>query len=315
MCGKPVVCEEESVGNKVDNVFDIKSVEKKGQKTTVEIPLTTVHPPTGIDVGNQVDISETSTVTDGSERIFTTMQLGNSSLLRLSLELGDTPLMAAVDTAAEVTIISDKVFESLKKKPPMLRETVMHAAGRGMKMKTLVVGPVKLRIGTKLYETDVYVAPIDDDMLLGLNFMEAYSVTVDLEKLTFNIGGEMLEMSPGPRRSIPVVSKVVIGKRTVVPPHSVVHVQAKLENQLERYIIEPCDEHLPILIPRCLYNNQDKPSICLVNASDRYYTLKKNSVIAKAEVVNEIEPSVSTNQITEVSEGGHVELSPEIRQL
>ncbi|VDI34907.1 Hypothetical predicted protein [Mytilus galloprovincialis] len=304
VCGKPEVCEEESVGNKVDNVFDIKSVEKKGQKTTVEIPLTTVHPPTGIDVGNQVDISETSTVTDGSERIFTTMQLGNSSLLRLSLELGDTPLVAAVDTAAEVTIISDKVFESLKKKPPMLRETVMHAAGRGMKMKTLVVGPVKLRIGTKLYETDVYVAPIDDDMLLGLNFMVAYSVTVDLEKLTFNIGGEMLEMSPGPRRSIPVVSKVVIGKRTVVPPHSVVHVQAKLENQLERYIIEPCDEHLPILIPRCLYNNQDKPSICLVNASDRYYTLKKNSVIAKAEVVNEIEPSVSTNQITKLVKEG-----------
>ncbi|VDI80332.1 Hypothetical predicted protein [Mytilus galloprovincialis] len=291
VCGKPVVCEEESVGNKVDNVFDINSVEK-GQKTTVEIPLTTVHPPKGIDVGNQVDISETSTVTDGSERIFTTMQLGNSSLLRLSLELGDTPLVAAVDTAAEVTIISDKVFESLKKKPPMLRETVMHAAGRGMKMKTLVVGPVKLRIGTKLYETDVYVAPIDDDMLLGLNFMVAYGVTVDLEKLTFNIGGEMLEMSPGPKRSIPVVSKVVIGKRTVVPPHSVVHVQAKLENQLERYIIEPCDEHLPILIPRCLYNNQDKPSICLVNASDRYYTLKKNSVIAKAEVVNEIEHHV-----------------------
>ncbi|CAG2211269.1 tatD [Mytilus edulis] len=182
VCGKPEVCEEESVGNKVDNVFDIKSVEKKGQKTTVEIPLTTVHPPTGIDVGNQVDISETSTVTDGSERIFTTMQLGNSSLLRLSLELGDTPLVAAVDTAAEVTIISDKVFESLKKKPPMLRETVMHAAGRGMKMKTLVVGPVKLRIGTKLYETDVYVAPIDDDMLLGLNFMVAYGVTVEVHE-------------------------------------------------------------------------------------------------------------------------------------
>ncbi|VDI04227.1 Hypothetical predicted protein [Mytilus galloprovincialis] len=230
---------------------------EKGQKTTVEIPLTTVHPPKGIDVGNQVDISETSTVTDGSERIFTTMQLGNSSLFEIELRVR--------------------------------RYTV----GGGY----------------------VYVAPIDDDMLLGLNFMVAYGVTVDLEKLTFNIGGEMLEMSPGPKRSIPVVSKVVIGKRTVVPPHSVVHVQAKLENQLERYIIEPCDEHLPILIPRCLYNHQDKPSICLVNASDRYYTLKKNSVIAKAEVVNEIEPFVSTNQITEVSEGGQVELSPEIRQL
>ncbi|VDI64187.1 Hypothetical predicted protein [Mytilus galloprovincialis] len=119
-CGKPVVCEEESVGNKNDNVFENNSVEK-GQKTTV-----------------------------------------------LSLELGDTPLVAAVDTAAEVTIISDKVFESLKKKPPMLRETVMHAAGRGMKMKTLV----------------------------GLNFMVRYGVKVDLEKITFNIGGENVRNVP-----------------------------------------------------------------------------------------------------------------------
>ncbi|VDI61791.1 Hypothetical predicted protein [Mytilus galloprovincialis] len=213
VCGKAVVCEERSVGNKVDNVFDINIRGKKGTKNNCGNTVNYGPSPKGIDVGNQVDISETSTVTDGSERIFTTMQLGNSSLLRLSLELGDTPLVAAVDTAAEVTIISDKVFESLKKKPPMLRETVMHAAGRGMKMKTLVVGPVKLRIGTKLYETDVYVAPIDDDMLLGLNFMVAYGVTVDLEKLTFNIGGEMLEMSPGPKRSIPVVSQVVIRKK------------------------------------------------------------------------------------------------------
>ncbi|CAC5388955.1 unnamed protein product [Mytilus coruscus] len=129
----------------------------------------------------------------------------------------------------------------------------------------------------------------------------AYGVTVDLEKLTFNIGGEILEMSPGPKQSIPVVSNY--------------HVNAKLENQLDNYIFEQCDEKLPILIPRCLYNYQDQPSICLVNASDVYYTLKRNSVIAKAEVVSEIEPCVSMNQITEVNDGIQVELSTPLRQL
>lgn len=91
MCGKLVVCQEESVRNKVDNVFENNSVEKegkkKGQKTTVEIPLTTINPPKGINIGNQVDISESSTVTDGSEMIFTAIQLGYSSPLRLNLAI------------------------------------------------------------------------------------------------------------------------------------------------------------------------------------------------------------------------------------
>ena len=99
----------------------------------------------------------------------------------------------------------------------MRRETIIHAAGRGMKMRTFVVGPVNLRIGSKFYETEVYVAPLDDDMLLGLNFMVAYGVTVDLEKFTFNIGGDQLEMSPGPKKTIPIVSKVVVEKWIVIP--------------------------------------------------------------------------------------------------
>ena len=58
-------------------------------------------------------------VIDGSERRLMTIQFGNSSLLRLNLELEGVPIAAAVDTAAEVTIISDKIYESFKEKPPM----------------------------------------------------------------------------------------------------------------------------------------------------------------------------------------------------
>jgi hypothetical protein len=34
----------------------------------------------------------------------------------------------------------------------------MYAAGRGMQMDTIIVGPVKLEVDSKSYCTDVYVA-------------------------------------------------------------------------------------------------------------------------------------------------------------
>jgi predicted aspartyl protease len=105
------------------------------------------------------------------------------------LKLGDALMEAVVDTAAEVTIISNEVYATLDPKPPVLRESMMHAAGRGMMVKTFVVGPVDLEIGSKSYATEVYVAPIKDDMLLGLNFMVTYGVLVDRKEHTFNIGG------------------------------------------------------------------------------------------------------------------------------
>lgn len=184
-----------------------------------------------------VHLKHEEVVRDGLERIFTTMKMGDSSILRLSLKVGNKFLEAAVDTAAEVTIISDEVYKTLETRPEVLKETTMHAAGRGMVMKTLVVGPVYLEIGSKSYATEVYVASIKDDMLLGLNFMVEYGVVVNLRDCTFIIGGEELNLSSGPKSIIPVVSKVRVEKRTVIPPFSVAHVQVKLDCPLQQYVM------------------------------------------------------------------------------
>jgi len=55
--------------------------------------------------------SEQSIKTD---RSLTFGQLGISSLLKLDLKLMNTPVKAAVDTAAEVSILSDKLYNKLK---------------------------------------------------------------------------------------------------------------------------------------------------------------------------------------------------------
>jgi hypothetical protein len=54
-----------------------------------------------------------------------------------------------------------------------------------MKIDTFIVEPVNIQIGSKFYKTELYVALIGDDMLLGLNFMVTYNVTVDMGRSTF----------------------------------------------------------------------------------------------------------------------------------
>lgn len=105
-----------------------------------------------------------------SDKTMTIFQLGSASMLRLSVIVNSRTTVAVVDTAAEATIISDKVYQSLKIKPPIRRHTFMHGAGRDMKMETFVIGPVDIRIGSCNYPSEIYVAPIDDEML-GLDFL------------------------------------------------------------------------------------------------------------------------------------------------
>lgn len=102
-------------------------------------------------------------------------------MLRLNVEVNSKDIVAVKDTGAEVTIISDKVYEMLQNKPPIKKHTVMHGAGRDMKMKTLISEPIDINIGTRTYPSEVCVAPMDNDMLLGLvlDFVRRNHVQLD----------------------------------------------------------------------------------------------------------------------------------------
>ena len=98
-------------------------------------------------------------------------QMRSASQFTMEAMVGDRTIRAVVDTAAQVTIISDRVYQSLSRKPPKIREVKLLTAGRELGMKGFVVGPVKLRLGNRWYTEEVYVAPIQEDMLLGFDLL------------------------------------------------------------------------------------------------------------------------------------------------
>ena len=77
-------------------------------------------------------------------------------------------------------------------------------------MKTFIIGPVDIGFGSRIYPFDVYVAPIDDDMLLGLDFLYKYNVVLDCSKNIFVIDEETLPMDYGKQKKVPKVSRVTV---------------------------------------------------------------------------------------------------------
>ena len=70
-------------------------------------------------------------------------QLKSASQFSMNIQVGNRCVSAVVDSAAEVSLISDKVYRSLAKPPKKLQDVTLHTAGRQMVMKGFIVGPVQ----------------------------------------------------------------------------------------------------------------------------------------------------------------------------
>jgi hypothetical protein len=137
------------------------------------------------------------------------------------------------------------------------------------------------------------VAPIEEDMLLGLDFLEANGVSLHLKEKELQIAGDVIPMSLG--TGSPLVNEkeagVFLAKGCKVLPNSVMRVGAQLsESMAGEYIVKAATKG-EILIPRTLHNGGDNPVLCLINLSDHYVEVGKGEVLAYAEeVCSNVEP-------------------------
>ena len=66
-----------------------------------------------------------------------------------------------IDTASEVTITSDKVYNSLPIKPSIVKSIALHTAGRDMSMEGYLIEPITIDIKRLQFNESLYVAPVD----------------------------------------------------------------------------------------------------------------------------------------------------------
>lgn len=63
-------------------------------------------------------------------------------------------------------------------------------------MKGFEVGPVSISLGSQVFTVEeVYVAPIDDNMFLGLDFLLEHRMVVNMDTGNLEIGHERILMN------------------------------------------------------------------------------------------------------------------------
>ncbi|CAC5395819.1 unnamed protein product [Mytilus coruscus] len=157
-----------------------------------------------------INVPEDS-VTEGPSNGFTVVgTIGTARLLRVKVQVQDKLMTALIDTGSEVTIMQDKVFDSLKEQPYVIKETLMHGAGRDMQMTCRITNPTLFRIDDLLFSHQLYIAPIDCEMLLGHDFLASNNVILNIGQgyMSINdktvklvLGGETPSAQPSVKRN------------------------------------------------------------------------------------------------------------------
>ena len=86
---------------------------------------------------------------------------------------------AVVDSAADVTIISEELYNALVEKPQVLGNEVMKLAADNKTFLAKKVGPITLQVKHKILYREIFVAPIHDYMLLGLDVLRDINARLD----------------------------------------------------------------------------------------------------------------------------------------
>ena len=270
---------ENKVASHTDN--DTNQLELDSEITCNTNHYSSLADQSGYPAGEEQDLCSDSMSTWED---ITICQLPSSSMLSVPVSLQDVKLLAVIDTAAEVTIISDSIFRELQPTPPYLKKVILHTAGRDLKMDGFVVGPVALKLGKITFPEAVYVAPIQDDMLLGLDFMLRHGVDIKLNDRCLDFRGKgqkvPIEVERMGTSKESLVKKVTIEKTVKKPPNSVIKQQCKISDLLTNYIIEP-EGDLDVIVPRLLHSAGSKPKVCLVNVTVSLIRLRQKQLVAK----------------------------------
>ena len=188
---------QEQVNSSLQGVTPIWPIEEGNQSPSLK--------------GNQSQDSEEEDSETNFGIVSICEQQTSSSALKVPVTVQGVALKSVIDTAAMVTIISDRVYRKMAVKPELLKTAILKTAGHDQKLNGQVVGPVSLKLGESLYSVLVHVAPIYEDMLLGLNFLIEHGLEINVTEQYLLVRQNKeripLEISPSPREGC-AVSKV-----------------------------------------------------------------------------------------------------------
>ena len=175
----------------------------------------------------------------------------------------DKCVSALVDTGSQVTIMNEDFFDSFTVKPKLVGTAQLRMAGDQLSPAKIIRG-ARIHINDLQFGWDVYVAPVFDSFILGIDFMRRFGIRLDLKKGTFKIGGQKVELTMEHSAESGQISSVRLKRRTVIPPNTGLDVEVTTNlNDGKEYIISPVAAISRVMVANTLYTDSRRcMSVC-----------------------------------------------------
>ena len=223
-----------------------------------------------------------------TERILREVSLSSAATIYVDVTVRKLPLRAVVDTAGQVTVLSAEVWKQIAAGQGHTEPVSLRGAAVNSRMPAHLVRQIHLSVGNQEYNWDCYVAPISDDMILGLDFLSAQHAIIDLPQskllLLDNPVAIQILSAHVPDTQ---VSRYFLRRSVVVPPHSVL--QTPLSGQpfqgATSLMVTALDVDASpgVQVVAGLTRNEEIVPILLANSSSRHIRVTPESLDIQAE--------------------------------
>ncbi|GBM24945.1 hypothetical protein AVEN_23473-1 [Araneus ventricosus] len=124
-----------------------------------------------------------------------------------------------VDTGANVTLLRTDLAQKLKEKLIYTASNISLKTATGEKTEIRGKLDASIECGSRKFHHRIYVADITDPCILGLDFLQKFNFTVDLEKNEIRTGGEEMPLFSASVQHSKSCS-VLAEKSTIIPARS-----------------------------------------------------------------------------------------------
>ena len=185
--------------------------------------------------------------------------------------------------------------KSLKRK----QEVKLKSAEKNSDMKGYKLETIDLQIDKKSYSWTIYESEIQEDFIIGLDFLLYHKAKLYLESNAVSINRSVVPaiLRREKNELSYQVSRINCAKRSVIPPYTAKVIKCEMKNPIIGEFPCEVDKKFEGVIDEATLHNTKDEIVTLVyrNNSNKYVTLKKN----EAGVAMEIEDKLDLQKVTE----------------
>ncbi|VDI11718.1 Hypothetical predicted protein [Mytilus galloprovincialis] len=229
------------------------------------------------------DTGQPPTEMSGQEQKFSIQEIFSfdknkkSKTLFIEMKVLGKTFKAVIDSAAQISVLSTSILPLLQSTIKLKEHLVLRGAGKNSKIDARYTEEIPIEIGKLKSKWRFVTANINDNIILGIDFLEKFGAVIDMANYTVHINNEAIPAVclVGNEGEEINLYRISIKKKTVVPPHSFKIVDMEIDHtQTDDIIIQPKSNLKGLLSRNALIAKDETVKAVFRNDTDTFITLK-----------------------------------------